>query len=491
MKRLVTLFMAIALVLTLSISVFAQTPKTEITFDKTGDYVGYQLMTVKVAVKSGDTCQDGAHNKDCYTYSYKVNDKYAALVSLADIEGLDEVGMQAKANEIYNAILALNNDDDATNNITPELADFSGTTTSVEQGYWLFADVTDSNDKEQANSLVMVKTAGEIALNIETKTALPTINKYVKDVNDSTGEESDWIKFADYDMGDNVPFQLVATIHKDFKSYNEYKLVFEDTLDQGLKFNADSITVKVYAEKDGAELTLKDTDYRVVSGENAFTVTFADIKNIDNITEKAVFEVTYDAELLDDTKVEVGGYNNKVTLKFSNDPYNTESLGKMESDAKVYTYKLKINKVDENNVALNGAGFTLYKFDKTKGEYVAVGAEIKHLDASVFEWFGLDDGNYKLVETTVPDGYNKMGDLEFTIDATITVDEGVTALISEELKKDVVNLEFSETVKNLSGTILPETGGMGTMWLIFGGSMLVILAAVFMIVRKKMSIYQD
>ena len=47
------------------------------------------------------------------------------------------------------------------------------------------------------------------------------------------------------------------------------------------------------------------------------------------------------------------------------------------------------------------------------------------------------------------------------------------------------------SIVNNTGTILPETGAMGTMWLILGGSIFVILAAVFMITRKKMSVYED
>jgi len=38
---------------------------------------------------------------------------------------------------------------------------------------------------------------------------------------------------------------------------------------------------------------------------------------------------------------------------------------------------------------------------------------------------------------------------------------------------------------------LPSTGAEGTMMLIVGGSMLIAVAAVFMITRKKMSIYED
>jgi LPXTG-motif cell wall-anchored protein len=50
---------------------------------------------------------------------------------------------------------------------------------------------------------------------------------------------------------------------------------------------------------------------------------------------------------------------------------------------------------------------------------------------------------------------------------------------------------IEEDIVNQSGTILPETGAKGTMMLIGGGSVLVLLAAIFMVTRKKMSVYED
>lgn len=476
MKKFISIILALTLALTLGISAFAdEVAKTQITFDKEGSYVGYQLMTAKVALREGDTCENNQHDKDCYTYSYKVTDNYTTIVDLEEISLLNDTDMQAKANEIYNTIIEQSIESDI---------EFEGNSATVDYGYWLFADVTNSADR--ANSLVMVKTAGELAVNIQLKTALPTFNKYVEDVNDSTGDKA-WGEVADYDMGDNVPFKLTATIPEYFASYNKYTMIFEDTLDSGFDLNED-ITVKVYKAKDGEELTIDENDYTVNVVDNKFTVTFYDINEIADITKDAYFEITYFAELKEAQTIEVDGYANNATLKFSNDPYSN-ALGTMEDTTKVYTYKLLINKVDEEGNALKGAGFTLYKLNDKTDKYEAVGAEIVNAEGNVFEWYGLDDGNYKLVETTVPDGYNKMGDKEFSIDAEITL-EKVTALESE-LQKDLETLTFSENIKNQSGTILPETGAQGTMWLIFGGAMLVIVAGVFMITRKKMSIYED
>ena len=109
---------------------------------------------------------------------------------------------------------------------------------------------------------------------------------------------------------------------------------------------------------------------------------------------------------------------------------------------------------------------------------------------SKFEWEGLDDGTYVLKETKVPAGYNKMADLTFTITAEHTFEE-ITLLDAGAMEENAATGVIEDIIVNNSGTVLPETGAMGTMWLIFGGAMLVIIAGVFMITRKKMSVYED
>ena len=51
---------------------------------------------------------------------------------------------------------------------------------------------------------------------------------------------------------------------------------------------------------------------------------------------------------------------------------------------------------------------------------------------TTFTWSGLDDGDYKLVETTTPSGYNTIPDIEFTITAThdVSSDNPTLAVIS-------------------------------------------------------------
>ena len=85
---------------------------------------------------------------------------------------------------------------------------------------------------------------------------------------------------------------------------------------------------------------------------------------------------------------------------------------------------------------------------------------------------GLADGTYTLVEKTVPDGYNRAEDSEFTISGG---------------NYSKSNLEKSMTVINQEGSLLPSTGGTGTTLLYIIGAVLVIGAGVLLIARRRMS----
>lgn len=52
---------------------------------------------------------------------------------------------------------------------------------------------------------------------------------------------TDWQDSADYDIGDDVPFQLTATLANNIESYKAYSLEFDDTLSKGLDYNNDAV----------------------------------------------------------------------------------------------------------------------------------------------------------------------------------------------------------------------------------------------------------
>ena len=116
-------------------------------------------------------------------------------------------------------------------------------------------------------------------------------------------------------------------------------------------------------------------------------------------------------------------------------------------------------------------------------------------ELTTFAWTGLDDGSYKLVETTTPAGYNTISPIEFTIEAdhndTWEAEERTEILIDLTGNKytgDVETGEYKAEVVNKSGVELPETGGMGTTLFYAFGAIMVLGAAVLLITKKRMSI---
>ena len=537
MKKLVSLFLALALILSLSVTAFAEeTTSVTITGDDARIYAGYQLLALTTSLKSEkhhpETCDGTNHTDDCYNYAYTVNTKYRAILQAETLDnGRNELWsdagkptvsanvtdeqilkylegqtsgngtMRQVADWVYRAILAAN--------IAADEPSLTGNNDAIAQGYWMFADVTDLGDDNAANSLVMVDTAGHNAITITPKTAIPTVEKKVKDIEDSEDDsitDNPWQDTADHDIGDSVPFKLTGTLPSNAQSFTSYMMVFHDQLSAGLTLDASSIKVYMYDTKHKADV---DTDMNAFAKDVtaffsaktadladgcSFEVGCANVFGIEGVTKDTVFVVYYEATLNDNAAIGAAGNPNEVYLEFSNNPYD-EGTGETEKDKViVFTYQMVVNKTDSHGHELEGAGFTLYKKDLS-GTYNALGEELKGEDMTTFTWKGLDDGDYKLEETTVPEGYNQMEDIFFSISAEHTNDPTVLALTSLDGglmgTGEVSTGTITKNIVNNTGTVLPETGAQGTFLLISVSTLFVMVAAVFMVTRKKMSIYED
>ena len=88
-----------------------------------------------------------------------------------------------------------------------------------------------------------------------------------------------------------------------------------------------------------------------------------------------------------------------------------------------------------------------------------------------------------------------MADIVFSISAVHSENDNepvLNSLDGGQMGTGVVDTgTITNTVVNNTGTVLPETGAKGTMMIIGCSAMVVILAAVVMITRKKMSVYED
>lgn len=436
------------------------------------------------------------------------------------------------AEEVYKDIKAANLTADAAEQ--SDIA-FNG----LQPGYWLFVDTT-QNLGNEARSLYLLDTKitdDNNQIIITPKRGVPEVDKKVSDnALTNFGDETD------VSIGDTVFFKISGTLPKEFAHYETYTYAFHDTLSTGLKYNDDA---KVYVYKDGnvnsplqankVDITAgfsisydEETGKLTVSDNDAKPeFDAADLLEYDSVTGeiKSKIVLEYSAELMPNAVIGGEGNPNEVYLEYSNDPY-TEGTGNTEEDVvKVYTFRLDVTKEDGNNsnVKLEGAEFVLYRKVNGVNQYVKL--EDKTINGTpysdvVSEWTtdessgsvltsdaygnfyitGLDEGQYWLKETKAPDGYNLLQTpIEFTISAEytdagaeqkvgtleITIPDG-DANTNDTADGNVDTGVVTATVKNFSGAVLPETGGMGTTLFYAIGGVLVVGAVVLLVTKKRM-----
>lgn len=374
-----------------------------------------------------------------------------------------------------------------------------GSPLEVPSGYYLIKDEDGSQENEQDSyTLYIVQVVGE-NITIAPKAGVPESEKKVDDKNDSntTEDEESWQDSADYDIGDHVPYQLTATLPDNVSNYTSYTLKFVDTMSRGLTYDADSAEVFVNGKSAGK---LEPTSANYSGDDDRYTDGTVLTWNFDNIKaapynagNNAVITIKYTAKLNNNAVMGSAGNPNKMHIEFSNNP-NGEGTGKTPDDTNiVFTYKVVVNKVDEDKKPLAGAQFTLQK-KQANGSWEDIGSATVSENQATFTFSGLDDGDYKLSETKTPDGYNDIADIVFTITAEhdiVSNDPRLTSLTGDTTTGEITftpntsNGSLTTDVENKSGAELPETGGMGTTIFYVLGAILVIGAGVLLIARRR------
>ncbi|MBX9102489.1 isopeptide-forming domain-containing fimbrial protein [Streptococcus anginosus] len=377
----------------------------------------------------------------------------------------------------------------------------TGTTITVnEAGYYLVKDKDNTAPKGSAYTSYIMEVVKNVSVN--TKSSVPKVEKKVKDINDSTDSKmSDWQDSADHDFGDHVPFQLTATLPSNYASYKEYYLSFVDTLSAGLKYDKNAKVYVVNGSQE-QEVTKKFTidengaSYKI---NNLKSITSDDAGQPVSITNSSKIVVRYTATLTTEAKIGAEGNPNTVHLEYSNNPNytgNGENSPKGETPKDtviVFTYKVVVNKVDQDKKPLAGAKFKLEK-KLVNGSYKEV-ATVSTTAGSKFEFKGLDDGEYRLTETETPAGYNSIAPITFKVTASHETESDMPKLtdlngekVSGEIKfeKDVNAGSLTTDVVNKKGSLLPNTGGIGTTILYLAGSILVVGAGILLVTKKRM-----
>lgn len=422
-------------------------------------------VTTLSNIKWGQNCASG------YTQGESVSEEVLKALKEVNVPGKTDKEKLAVITQYVN----LKSDPIKTANGT------SDDDTIVAAGYYLIKDNGPVSGNEY--SLYVVEVTDNVT--IAPKTSNTTSEKKIVD----NGMEKD---SADYDIGDEITFRLSATITEHYDYYETYKLTFHDTLSKGLTLDASSVTVKV----DDTAIT---TGYEVVTtdltDDCSFHVQFKNLKDIDSVKAGSKITVEYTATLNESAVISGTGNPNTLKVSYSNNPYNKEdTTDTPDNKVTVYTYKIVVNKVDENDNTLANAKFTLSKntdgtnpigFVETttnntyrlavKDDTDTV-TEFTTPESGAFTLQGLASGTYYLTETAAPSGYN-------------TLAEPVTVNISENGTVTVGNdTEGVDAVKvvNKAGSTLPETGGVGTTIFYVLGGILMVGAVVLLVTRKRM-----
>lgn len=297
------------------------------------------------------------------------------------------------------------------------------------------------------------------------KNTVPSVDKKITGAS-SVDEDG---KKALAQVGSTVNYSAEITIGKGAKGY-----VFHDTMETGLTYNNDAAVTGV---------TSGTSTYTVgKAGNDTFTITFVD-SYISTLAVGSKITVTYSATVNEDA-ITTDPLNNTCYVSYGDANSNHKTP---TSEADVYEAKFTVNKKDNNNQPLAGAGFVI---KNSAGKYYKITIEnstkivswvdsidnateyLSNPQGQVQSFTGLANGTYTLVEKTIPAGYKKAADQPFTI---------------AEHNYTTANLEQEATVTNTPSSALPSTGGIGTTVFHAAGAALAIGAAVLLISKKRMN----
>ena len=412
---------------------------------------------------------------------------------------------------------------------------------NVDPGYYLMVQTaqstTTTGDPNQItkSAYLLDTVVANKTTDVTLKKGTVTVDKKVMDWNDSensdapevdpsevTADDTKWGSSADHDINDEIPFQLKGTLPANYDRYDTFQYVFNDTLSKGLTYNSNAkvymlpggenaqevdvtaafdITATGGATSEGENITYNATQITIAAKNNDLKAALTALTPSQTATADSVFYVRYTATLNAGAQIGDPGNPNTVNLEFSNNP-NNGSEGKNKTPditVVVFTYQYDINKTFEGGTPAQGdePEFTLYK--KVNNEWTVISKQTMTSD-NKFNFVGIDDGDYYVEETHVPQGFTKAQNVYFRVSATHNNDAEPTSTLTvkyytdktftTEVEKDAIKSEIADGVistdiVNKSGSELPSTGGMGTTILYAAGAAIVLIAGIGLAVTLR------
>lgn len=524
LKRMMAVLLAMVMVLAMSVTVFAAESQgsLKVKVNANNTLEGQTLNVYKLF----DLSVNGTN------YAYTVNETYKA--GIIDALNLTEADPEPDSAALYNAIselegaevqnfaeaftaYALTNDLTETGTsgkIESDATDY--TFDNLDYGYYL---VYQTGTKELQSSLVSVDKAG--VTEVDLKGQAPSITK---DAQNTEGTSIDSVE-----IGQIVKYVITGTI-PDTTGYDQYQYIIHDTLTDGLDF----------VDQNGTEPSGTSYNVSVQIGSTAPAQKSATLSGNDSRTMKLdlsqwirdnqaskgqTFTVTYYAKVNSNAVVTT---NNNASLEYGNAPGNTTTTTPVQEKTPTFPLQIhKYDKADDQNtkktylenatfriyrsaedakagtkpiaVTGNNGSYTVALTQPTNNQYeggeeqltgftfdmTSTNAAITGTIAGNFNLLlnGLAAGNYWIVETKAPDGYNGVTDpIKVTISASSTTDVDQWTIN----KNDTQETDKIIDIENTTGTILPGTGGMGTiLFTVVGAALIIAVAGSFVVSRRR------
>ncbi len=410
-KKLASLFLAMVMVLSMSVTVFATegsdlesdpAPQAEGETPVTHVYEIYQIFTADYADGVLSNIKWGKNGTG--TEGEKVNETV--------LDALEAVTDNASDTAQLAVIQQYANLDSA-----PVRTGNGTTYTGLTPGYYLVKDKDGSLTGTNVPYTLYVVQVVNDTLTFTPKGDIPTPDKKIV-------EGTDKVDKNEASIGDEVNYEITGTMPSNIADYKTYFYQFTDTLSKGLTYKADSIKVTV----NGVDVT--NYFYKGVGQYNETTgtsieVSILDVKALSLLTAPVVGDITkdtkvvltYTATLNENAVIAGDGNTNDVKLTYSNDP-NHSGTGSTtppenpdkptpvhptgespEVEVVTYTTELTILKTDEDNKFLPGVEFTL----TGNGVNVVLVTEEIFTEAADGEYWKLQDGTYTTTAPTVAD----------------------------------------------------------------------------------------
>lgn len=468
-RKLISALVTMALVMTMSVAVFAADPNPMV---EAGD------SKIKVTnLRHGDGIDPQTVNA-YLVYRYDEQENYWKLAerfensSLPDKVTTDAVTEDA-VKDVAKTINPASDKADKTINSDTGTAEFTG----LEKGlYIVLAQDPTVSGNVTYNTMIAKTYTYDQQTHLITSGSATVVAKYASTKVDKEDKDEDKAVY----VGKTLEYTIKGTI---IPGQTKYEIT--DTL-KGAKYDKGSFKLTVGGKEVKPEPVFSE-------GEGSFTLT---ISNNNGEYDGAQVILTYDATVNKDAVD--GGVVNEV--KDTND-----TTGKTTTD---YTATIEVQKTDKDKYDLTGAQFALKSskgyaklIKEDEGTYCFTGKWVANNDntpatvngegcvmdlanVSKASVKGVDVGDYTFEEVKAPKGYsiNTAGGaakVEF-------IDLDKNGVVSNQNELVVTNATGDNAVKDTKLSELPSTGGAGTIaFTIIGCAVMITMAGLYFGSKKR------